>query len=291
MLHFSSYGSRATYIGKELTALKFTTTKNTIPLMIKLVKIQDQESNEVQILQDLAHQPTIHHLYNHYKCDSIPEHIQEGNESNIPNDFYSPFYHILELEYIENSLIQYIEKNKTKLNLVVLSNICYQVGKTLQELYEKKILHLDISFDNILVYGDNINIVPVLTNFEHSIKITSENYEYDWGGNTIIGIDSEFTAPEVKIQIDSGDSKISYLKQPSYAFGILCKKLFSNCPFDKIENDGSESDNQMKNRAKLNDLDEKIELLIKKNPYDRIKIEDALPAFDIIGYVPEEIDL
>jgi len=150
-------------------------------------------------------------------------------------------------------------------------------------------LHLDIRFENILVFGENINIVPVISNFEHSIKMT-ENYEYDWGDNTIIGSDNEFTAPEVKAQIESDVTKINYTKQPSYAFGILCKKLFSDYPFDVIEIDRSE-DHKKKTRAKLNDLREKIELLIHENPKVRILIEDALPAFEIFAYEPEEIDL
>jgi len=154
-------------------------------------------------------------------------------------------------------------------------------------------LHLDIRFENILVYGDNINIIPVITNFENSIKITTDNYEYDWetSGKNIIGRDSEFTAPEVRDQIDSSVNKINYSKQPSFTFGILCKKLFSDYPFDEIDIDRSE-DHKKINRAKLDDLREKIEKLILINPKDRILIEDALPAFDILGYEPvEEINL
>lgn len=66
------------------------------------------------------------------------------------------------MEYMDDTLYDYINKNNTKLNYLKRKNILRQILKAFQYIQSKDILHRDISPNNILVKNyEDINIIKV----------------------------------------------------------------------------------------------------------------------------------
>lgn len=86
------------------------------------------------------------------------------------------------MEYMDNSLYNYIQQNNSKLTNVQRKNICLQILKAFEYIHSKSLLHRDISPNNVLVKDyEDILVIKVsdfgLVKIPDS-ELTSTNTEY-----------------------------------------------------------------------------------------------------------------
>ena len=69
------------------------------------------------------------------------------------------------MEYMDSTLLDYIQKNNSKLTVQTRANLVYQLLKGLDYIYSKGILHRDISYTNILIKEYDSTLVLKISDF------------------------------------------------------------------------------------------------------------------------------
>ena len=69
------------------------------------------------------------------------------------------------MEYMDSTLLDYIQKNNSKLTTQIRANLVYQLLKGLNYIYSKGILHRDISYTNILIKEYDSTLVLKISDF------------------------------------------------------------------------------------------------------------------------------
>ncbi|ELC3509350.1 protein kinase family protein [Campylobacter jejuni] len=176
-----------------------------IPIFVKLNSISNPEVNKNYSL-DLIGDGSYAKVYKHYFAlkklnkkvndKEIQRFIKEFNiMKQINNPYILKVYSLDEnkkeyiMEYVDFTLKEYIHKNNSKLSSDERISLGIQIIKGIKTLWNKNILHRDISLKNILIKQYDDIVVIKISDFglvkELNSELTSENTEIKGSLNEI----------------------------------------------------------------------------------------------------------
>ena len=187
------------------------------------------------------------------------EYIVKYYDSKINNDYIE-----ILMEYGgTTNLKKFIKAHKDKNQLIeeeIIEYIIFQICLGLKEIHEKKIIHLDLTPENIFM--DEFNRIKI-GDFGVSKKlVTSKAYVYTKTGK------HHYNAPEIELE-ERFNNKVDI-----YAFGCIIYELFTLNEYyiDKVI---LEKDCKIDTNCYKNKWQKLIDLLLEKNYKKRLNIEQT----------------
>jgi len=229
--------------------------------------------NEYNILKKIPYHGNIVYMHYNYTHPQISDDL-----TNIIH-LKDQLLIFLALEHSDMTLTSYLKTKNLKetKDLGEIIYICFEIGEAMLHLYDHNIIHRNINFDNIILHLINDEYYPVITNFANAVIVLSEgNQKVCWKDSYIHPED--YTAPEVQQQISEGKTKINYSKQPSWEFGMLCKKIFHDWCGE------NEEGNEILNGSKMQ-IKDIYSNLLNPDPNERYSLEAYKTFRAIFQYV------
>ena len=217
------------------------------------------------------------------KCKNIMNLL-----SNINNKYLIKYYDIFTEKDTLNIVMEYggdmdlkkfIKSYKNKNILIdedIIVNIILQICKGLKEIHKNKIIHRDLTPDNIFI--DKNNNVKIGDFGVSKITTTLTNY-----ANSQIG-KFNYLAPEILKGLEYNN------KVDIYSLGCIIYELFTLNEYyiDKLDDKDCKIDTDTYN-TKYQEL---IDLLLKKDYHERPNIEEVIEYINkIINYIIAEINI
>ncbi len=184
-----------------------------------------------------------------------------------------PWYYAM--EYLRGGSLEKHIKDIGALPFNLSALLMWRVAATLEYLHSRKVAHLDIKPDNIVLrypLRKHERIEPVLIDFGVAARITHQNAS----GGTLITMSPEYIRklrgeldPQIPIDLEKVDI---------YALGVVTYRLWTGkYPFDDITNRGLTSailNRTIPNPTRLNpnlpkQADDLMKAWLSKNPADR----------------------
>ena len=208
--------------------------------------------------------------------------------SSINNEYLIKYYETFIEDDTLNIVMEYggdmdlkkfINNYKSKNELInesIIRNILLQICKGLKEIHKNKIIHRDLTPDNIFI--DNNKRIKIGDFGISKITTTLNNY-----ANSKVG-KFNYIAPEI-LKGTKHNNKVDI-----YSLGCIIYELFTLNEYysDKVIDEKDCKINTDLYNSKYQDL---IDLLIKKNYHERPNIEEVIDYIEDINYIIAEINI
>ena len=204
------------------------------------------------------------------------EYLIKYYETFMENDILN-----ILMEYAgEKNLKQFIEDYKNKGELIdekIIKNIIIQICRGLKEIHDKKIIHRDLTPDNIFI--DDKKKIKI-----GDFGISTITTTYNRYANTRIG-KSHYLAPEIERGLEYNN------KVDIYSLGCVIYELFTLNEYyiDKVIEEKDCKINIDIYNSKYQKL---IDLLLRKDYHERPNIEEVINKIDLIyNYIIAELNI
>ena len=165
---------------------------------------------------------------------NIMKNIKTENSIKIIDDFKENYNYYIIMEKCDINLNNFLkEKENKRLNESEVKDFLYQMNNVFKILYEKNIVHRDISLNNILIKYNKINKKPIYKLSDYGLsRYLSESFHFKTPNGT-----KYYMAPELVKNLNNKDSDIKFTnKCDIFSFGVVIYYCLKGCfPFNNDE--------------------------------------------------------
>ena len=166
---------------------------------------------------------------------NIMKDIKSENSIKIIDDFKENYNYYIIMEKCDINLYNFLKtKENKKLNENEVKDFLYQMNNVFKILYEKNIVHRDISLKNILIKYNKINKKPIYILSDYGLSrylSDSLHFKTKYAGT------KNYMAPELVKNLNNKDSDIKFTnKCDIFSFGVVIYYCLKGCfPFNNDE--------------------------------------------------------
>ena len=164
---------------------------------------------------------------------NIMKNIKTENSIKIIDDFKENYNYYIIMEKCDINLYNFLKKKENKkLNENEVKDFLFQMNNVFKILYEKNIVHRDISLKNILIKYNKINKKPIYILNDYLSRYLSESLHFKTPNGT-----KYYMAPELVKNLNNKDSDIKFTnKCDIFSFGVVIYYCLKGCfPFNNDE--------------------------------------------------------
>lgn len=174
----------------------------------KAISEKDNQVFAIKILHSYRNE--VHHVKRFIKEYKILKRLSHPGIIKVYRfGVYDKLYYIV-MEFVNGRNLRFIKDNN--ISSYQLLSIFVKIGKVLEYLYEKKVIHNDIKPENILVSNDFKNVKIIDFGYAEKFSIFKRKIKYAGGTE-------KYIAPERKNGFLS-------LKGDIFSFGVMMEEFF-----------------------------------------------------------------